>query len=229
MNWVGWSGSITPCQSLAEIGATERKTAPSAINHLRVISPAPPARLGARSLLHLALPVSCVLEVCGAFGGRVVGEDFSACVGDRLVASRFGLSQQSLELGEDLLDRVEVGGVFGQEDEAGSDSSDGLPHLLPLVGAEIVEDHSVARLEGRDEELLDIGAEAFAVDRAVEQAGRIDAVIAKRARNVAVFHLPCGTLSTRRSPFGAQPRSRVMLVLVHVSSMKIRRLGSMRP
>src|SRR3984885_10839828 len=135
------------------------------------------ASLAARSLLHLALPVSCVLEVWGAFGGRVVGEDFSACVGDRLVASRFGLSQQSLELGEDLLDRVEVGGVFGQEDEAGSDSSDGLPHLLPLVGAEIVEDHSVARLEGRDEELLD----------------------------------------------------RVMLVLVHVSSMKIRRLGSMRP
>ena len=28
----------------------------------------------------------------------------------------------------------------------------------------------------------------------------------KAARNVAVFHLPCGTLSTRRSPFSAQPR-----------------------
>jgi hypothetical protein len=26
--------------------------------------------------------------------------------------------------------------------------------------------------------------------------------------------LPCGTLSTRRSPFGAQPRSLVMLVFV---------------
>jgi len=177
----------------------------------------------------LALPVSCVLEVFGAFGGRVLGEDFTACVGDRLVASGFGLSQQSLELGEDLLDGVEVGGVFGQEDEPGADSSDGLPHPLPLVGAEIVEDHSVARLEGRDEELLDIGAETFAVDRAVEQAGRIDGSLRRAARNVAVFHLPCGTLSTRRSPFGAQPRSRVMLVLVHVSSMKIRRLGSMRP
>ena len=118
-----------------------------------------------------------------------MGEDFSACVGDRLVASRFGLSQQSLELGEDLLDRVEVGGVFGQEDEAGSDSSDGLPHPLPLVGAEIVEDHSVARLEGRDEELLDIGAEAFAVDRAVEQAGRIDAVIAKSGKERRGFPL----------------------------------------
>src|SRR5260370_41598627 len=81
-----------------------------------------------------------------------------------------------------MVDGVEVGGVFGQEDEAGSDSSDGVPPPLPLVGAEIVEDHSVARLEGRDEELLDIGAEAFAVDRAVEQAGRIDAVIAKSGK-----------------------------------------------
>src|ERR1700722_20228677 len=94
----------------------------------------------------------------------------------------FGLSQQSLELGEDLLDGGAGGGVFGEEDEAGADSSDGLPHPLPLVGAEIAEYHSVARLEGRDEELLDIGAEAFAVDRAVEQAGRIDAVIAESGK-----------------------------------------------
>src|ERR1700727_3299499 len=35
----------------------------------------------------------------------------------------------------------------------------------------------------------------------------------KAARKVAVFHLPCGPLSTRRSPLGAQPRRRVMLVL----------------
>src|ERR1700686_5345966 len=41
----------------------------------------------------------------------------------------------------------------------------------------------------------------------------------KAARKVAVFHLPCGTLSTSRSPLGAQPRRRVILVLVQVSSM----------
>ena len=34
----------------------------------------------------------------------------------------------------------------------------------------------------------------------------------KAARKVAVFHWPCGTLSTSRSPFGAQPRRRVILV-----------------
>ena len=45
----------------------------------------------------------------------------------------------------------------------------------------VVEDHDVARLKRRDEELFDIGAEALAVDGPVEQAGRFDAVIAERS------------------------------------------------
>jgi len=51
----------------------------------------------------------------------------------------------------------------------------------------------------------------------------------RAARNVGVFHRPRGTLSMSRSHLGAQPRRRVMLVFVQVSSMKTRRLGSMRP
>jgi hypothetical protein len=39
-------------------------------------------------------------------------------MGDSFVASRSDLSQQGFELGEDLLDRIEVGRVFRQEDEA---------------------------------------------------------------------------------------------------------------
>ena len=54
-----------------------------------------------------------------------------------------------------------------------------------------------------DEELLDIGAEAFAVDRAVEQAGRIDAVIAesgkeRRGLPLALRDLVDEALSLRR-------------------------------
>ena len=89
-----------------------------------------------------------------------------------------GLSQQSLELGEDLLDRIEVRGVFGQKHEARPDVSDRSSYGLRLVpGVEVVEDDDVARLEGRNEELFNIGAEAFAVDGPVEQAGRVDAVV----------------------------------------------------
>ena len=48
-----------------------------------------------------------------------------------------------------------------------------------LGSAEVVEDHDVARLEGRNEDLLDIGVKALAIDRSVEQAGRVDAILAK--------------------------------------------------
>jgi hypothetical protein len=108
----------------------------------------------------------------------------SACVGDSVVCSGFGLSQQSLELGEDLLDRIKVRGVFGQKHEARPDVSDRSSYGLCPVGAEVVEDDDVARLEGRNEELFNIGAEAFAVDGPVEQAGRIDAVVAQGGKEM---------------------------------------------
>jgi hypothetical protein len=114
-----------------------------------------------------------------AFGGRVLGEDFAAGVEDGFVTSRPDLSEQGFELGEDLLDGVEVGGVFRQEDDAGSDIPDRPPHRLSFLGAEIVEDHDVARLQRRHEELFDIGVEALAVDGPVKQAGRFDAVVAQ--------------------------------------------------
>jgi hypothetical protein len=74
--------------------------------------------VGARlSILFLGLRIACILEVSGAFGWLVLGEDFGAGVGDGFVGSRSYLSEQGLELGEDLLDWVEVRGVFRQEDE----------------------------------------------------------------------------------------------------------------
>src|ERR1700678_1970723 len=71
------------------------------------------------------------------------------------------------------------GEYLGQKHEARPDVSDRSSYGLCLVGAEVVEDDDVARLEGRNEELFNIGAEAFAVDGPVEQAGRVDAVVAQ--------------------------------------------------
>jgi hypothetical protein len=114
-----------------------------------------------------------------AYSSGLLGEDFAAGVGDRFVASRSRLAQQSFELGEHLLDGVEVGRVFGQKDETSPDIADRSSHGLSLVGAEIVEDHDVAQLEGGCEELFDIGVEALAVDGPVEQAWRVNAVVAE--------------------------------------------------
>ena len=72
----------------------------------------------------------------------------------------------------------------------------------------------------------DIGVEAFAVEGSVEQAGRINPIIAQggEERRGAPANRPMS-----RCPFGAQPRRRVIFVFVQVSSTKTRRLGLMSP
>ena len=82
--------------------------------------------------------------------------------------SLLGGSHPVFDLGEGLLDRVEVGRVWRQIPEPGACGADHLPDSRRLVGAEIVHDDDVAGLEHRHELLLDIGAEAVAVDRSIE-------------------------------------------------------------
>ena len=48
------------------------------------------------------------------------------------------------------------------------------------MAAEVVHDDDVALRQDRDENLLDIGAKAFAVDRTVDDAGRGQSVAAQR-------------------------------------------------
>jgi hypothetical protein len=76
-----------------------------------------------------------------------LGEDFAAGLADGFVTSRPDLSQQGLELCEDLFDGVEVGGIGRQEQKPGSASPDGAAHRLALVATEIIEDDDVARLQ----------------------------------------------------------------------------------
>ena len=71
-----------------------------------------------------------------------------------------------LELCEDLLDGVEVGAVRRQEQQPRADGADRGPDALALVAAEVVEDDDVSPLQGRDEDLIDVGGEADAVDQA---------------------------------------------------------------
>jgi hypothetical protein len=56
---------------------------------------------------------------------------------DSVLGSGGGFSQQVLELGEDLLDRVEVGRVFRQEEELGASRSDRASNGSAFVASEI--------------------------------------------------------------------------------------------
>lgn len=92
----------------------------------------------------------------------------------------FGFAEQDFELCEDLLDRIEVRAIGRKEDEPCARSSDGFSDSGALVGAEIVHDDNVAGLERWHQQLLDIGTEALAVDRPVDDAGRSNPVVPER-------------------------------------------------
>ena len=71
--------------------------------------------------------------------------------------------------------------------------------------AEIVGNHDVVRRQAWSELLFDVGEEQLAIDRAVEQARRDDAIATQPAMKVDVIQCPCGTLPTTRLPRGARP------------------------
>ena len=89
------------------------------------------------------------------------------------------LRSKGFELGEDLLDRIEIGRVARQEEQLGTGGADRAAHGLALVTAKIVHDDDVAGAEGGRQKLLDIGAKAGAVDRPVDDTGSGDAVVAQ--------------------------------------------------
>lgn len=72
------------------------------------------------------------------------------------------LSQERLELGKELLDRVKVGAVGRQVQQAGPDGSDRLRDACHLVGCKVVEHDHIARSEGGRRHLLDISLEDLA-------------------------------------------------------------------
>jgi len=93
--------------------------------------------------------------------------------------SLLGHSHPVFDLGKDLFDRIEVGRVRRQEPQSCAGRVDDPADSCGLVGAEIVHDDDVAGPEGGQEDLLDIGSERRCVDRAVEDAGRGQAVAAQ--------------------------------------------------
>jgi hypothetical protein len=102
---------------------------------------------------------------------------FADCGADCLDCPRGRLSQEMLELCEDLLDWIQVWRVFGQEEQLGAGRTDELSHRPAFVAAEVIHDHDVAGTKRWDEHLFDIEAEALAVDRTLEQPRRVDAVV----------------------------------------------------
>ncbi len=113
-----------------------------------------------------------------------------------------GLADPVLDLGEGLLDRIEIGRIGWERPESCSGGADRAPHGCGLVAAEIVHDDDVARFKDRRELLLDIGAETFAVDWPVEDAGSGEPIMPQRAEKgqrspMALWGEPAQALALR--------------------------------
>ena len=92
------------------------------------------------------------------------------------MSSLCGFAHEVFELGEDLLDRVQIGAIGWQEQQSSADAADCATDGGPLVTGEVVHDDDVASRERRDEALLDIIEEAIAVDGLIQHARRVDPV-----------------------------------------------------
>ena len=75
-----------------------------------------------------------------------------------------------LDLGEDLLDGVEIGRLGRQKRELCAGIEDRCSNRLGAVASQIIEDNDVAWPQRGDQELLDVGAENHSVDRAIDDA-----------------------------------------------------------
>ena len=133
-----------------------------------------------------------------------------------------GFPHQVLELGEHLLDRVQVRAVGRQEQESGPDNADRRPDRRPLVAGQVVENNDVPRLQERHQFVLHTGQEALRVDRVVEYTRGIDPIVTKYRQEGHRFPVSTGRLGIEplTPPRGGQPRSGAMVALVQVSSMK---------
>src|SRR3712207_5194641 len=72
------------------------------------------------------------------------------------VGARFGAAGGVLDLGEGLLERIEVGGVGRQRQEAGAGGLDGGADGRAVVGLEVVGDDDLARAERGGQEEADV-------------------------------------------------------------------------
>ena len=91
-----------------------------------------------------------------------------------------GFSEERFELGEDLFNRVQIGAIGRQKDEPCAGGAYGFADCPVLVRPKIVHDDDVALLEGRDEDLLDIGEEGLTVDGAIQHEWGGDRVVPER-------------------------------------------------
>ena len=127
--------------------------------------------------MNLDLVIPCISEVVGTFLWCVCSQERAYRCADSILCPGGGFSKQVFELGKNLLDGVQIGRVFWQQQEFGTRLADCPTDGMSLMAAEVVHDDDVVRQQGGNQDLLDIDPKPLTVDRAIEKPGRFDAVV----------------------------------------------------
>ena len=141
---------------------------------------------------------------------------------ERLGAATASGANEGLALREAELDGIEVRAVGWQVPEGGPGSLAGALDAGDLVGPESVGNDDVAGLPGRHQDLFDVGADALAIDRAVEDPRCGQPRDPHRGEKRAGLPAPAGAWSWTRAPRGARSYRRSRLVVLPVSSSNTR-------
>src|SRR5438552_2795298 len=104
--------------------------------------------------------VAAVGEPAGGVAWGDGGEGAPGGVAEVVIGASFGAPEDLLDLGEGLLDRVEVRGVGRQRQEAGAALLDGGTAGRVVVGREVVGDDDLTDSEGRGQAVADVAHEA---------------------------------------------------------------------
>jgi hypothetical protein len=87
------------------------------------------------------------------------------------------LAKHGLELGKQLLDRIQVRAVCRKVEQNCTPGFDRLFNAFDHVNARIVHEYDIVLLQARSEELFDVGLECFAIHGAFEHKGCGNAVV----------------------------------------------------
>ena len=96
--------------------------------------------------------------------------------------SGFGFAQMRFDLGEGLLDRVQIGRIGGQEQKPGTSLLEAICCLFTLMNREIVENDHITLRQRRGELRLDVGVERRPGDRAIDDPGGAQLMTAQRGQ-----------------------------------------------
>ena len=113
--------------------------------------------------------------------------------------------EAGLELGEGVLNRIEIGTIRRKKAQNCACCLDGAANGITFVGRQVVHDDDVAGLEHRREELFGIGQKGVAVDRPVEHHGGDDAIDADAADKRRGLPVAMGNANIEPIALGAAP------------------------